>query len=84
MLYIIRFNGVMEAFYRDLAAVLNLYEILDPAEGPLTDEYLPRFCQGFKTGSHVDLISDDRVISMGFGSDIPNAHITGIYPNADR
>ncbi len=75
---------MVEAFYRDLAAVLNLDEIRYSAVGPLTDEYLPRFCQGFKTGSHVDLISDDRVIPMGFGSDIPNAHITGIDPNADR
>jgi len=52
----------MEAFYRDLAAVLGLNEILDPAVGPLTDEYLSGFCQGFKAGSHVDLIPDDRVI----------------------
>ncbi len=74
----------MKSFYWDLAALLHLNEILDPAVGSLADEYLSRFCQGFKTGSHVDLISNDGVISVSFGSDIPNGHVAGINPNTNR
>ena len=74
----------MKSFYGDLATLLHLNEIMDPAVGSLADEYLPRFCQGFKTGSHVDLIPYDGVISMSFGPNIPNGHVTGINPNTDR